>query len=104
MSAHHFTPLHSSRNWIAPLGLALAVGLVTPAFAQDVPCDHKARMSSELAQKLPRNGPLAPVRIIVSAPQEEVDRLAQTYDLTVGKRLASGAVFGGSVDQINSLA
>ncbi|HUR20036.1 MAG TPA: S8 family peptidase, partial [Vicinamibacterales bacterium] len=103
MKAHPFTTHHSFRNLVAPLGLALLVGLLNPSTASAAG-EHKARMSSELAGKLAQSGPVAPLRVIVSAPQEEVNRLAQLHGLTVVKRLASGVVFGGSVDRINSLA
>src|SRR5687767_4249047 len=102
MKAHTSTTNHSFRNWMAPLGLALIAGLVTPAIASAAG-EHKARMSTELAEKLKSDGPVV-LRVIVTAPQEEVDRLAEAYDLDVLKRMASGAVFGGSVDEVNNLA
>ncbi|MGE5834546.1 MAG: S8 family peptidase, partial [Acidobacteriota bacterium] len=44
------------------------------------------------------------MKVLYEGPQAEVDRLAGTYGVRVLKRLASGAVLGGSGSQIDALA
>jgi serine protease AprX len=82
---------------IAVIGLAATLLLgVTPAAAQ-----HRARLSRSLADQIATGGN---VRVVVQAPQAEVDRLAKTYGVRVTRRLGLGAVLVGNSSQVSRLA
>jgi len=79
----------------------LAAGVLLqalPAAAQ-----HGARVSGSLQDHLNKKD-VEFLRVIVQGPQSEVTRLAQTYGLTIIKPLTSGAVLGGSPDQVSRLS
>ncbi len=103
MSANTLRLHRFSRVGLAALGLVLLAGLTAPPISAQ-PGGHRARMSSELAQKLAAPDQGTQLRVILTAPQDEVDRLAQKYSLTIARRMFSGAVFEGTVSSIDALA
>ena len=101
MNAHN-TPNRLSHVWVALLGFALVVGLALPSIAMAAD-GQRARMSRELSQKLAKPDDGRQIPVIVTAPQDEVDRLERTHKMRV-KRMASGAVFYGTSTEVNSLS
>jgi hypothetical protein len=101
MTANDLTPRRSSRAWAALLGMVLGLSLVAPVSATAP--RHQARMSSELSAKLNRSDAEL-LRVVLTAPQAEVDRLAKKYGVAVLRRLFSGAVFIGTPAQFETLA
>src|SRR4029453_13369860 len=87
------------------VGLITFIGLIAAILAAPLPAtaQHRAKLSRALVRQLSADGGAA-VKVLYEGPQAEVDRLAGTYGVRVLKRLASGAVLGGSGSQINALA
>jgi len=73
------------------IALLVVVALPTAAAAQSGILGRIARLPFDLLSKILMNDP-APVNVIIEAPQDVVDSLAQSYNVTVVKRLYSGAV------------
>src|SRR5262245_45803805 len=86
-------------------GLITFIGLAAAILAAPLPASaqHRAKLSRGLTQQLATES-AADVNVLYEGPQAEVDRLAGTYGVRVLKRLASGAVLGGSGRQINALS
>ena len=83
---------------ISVIGL-MAAALLMTSFAD---AQERSRLSRGLADKLTAGAPEA--KVIYEGPQDEVDRLAGAYGLSVEKRLPSGAVLGGSAARMRRLA
>ena len=79
----------------------LAAGVLTVFTPLDAAAQHRARMSRDLARQLAEGGTM---RVVVEAPQAEVDRLARTYGLRVERRLGMGAALAGDAAQVTRLA
>jgi subtilisin family serine protease len=77
------------------LSFALAAG---PAFAAG---PHAARLSADLADHLQHNSQA--IRVIVDGDQAQIDVLAARYNLTIARRLKSGAVFLVNAGQLGAL-
>src|SRR6185436_16600656 len=86
---------------ISTVVIGLIVGSLlaaSPAFAQ-----HRARIDGTLSERIGQQGGQT-FRVIVDGPQDEVDRLARTYGLSVEERLEGGALLSGTGTQIDQLA
>ena len=71
------------------IAVALVVTWPAAAAAQNGLLGRVARLPFDLLSKILTNDP-APVNVIVEVPQDVVDSLAQTYDVTIVKRLYFG--------------
>ena len=85
------------------IALVVVVTLPTAAAAQGGMLGRIARLPFDLLSKILMNDP-APVNVIIEAPQDVVDSLAQSYNVTIVKRLYSGAVISGTPAQLDAVA
>src|SRR5690606_36949758 len=92
------TPSTVSR-FAAFAGLVAALTFVLPGSAE---AQHRARLAGSLERQIARSA--SSIDVIVQAPQEEVDRIARSYGLTVKRRLQMGAVLTGHSVQVDSAA
>src|SRR5947208_2957883 len=77
----------------------LAVVFALPTAASAGPSKLSKGLARSIAAK-----PNIIRRVIIEAPQSVIDRLAQTYGMTIAKRLDMGAVLVGNGAQIQALA
>ncbi|HTM26189.1 MAG TPA: S8 family serine peptidase, partial [Vicinamibacterales bacterium] len=82
-------------------GAAAAIVLTVAASAQAQP--HRARLSSDIADRLARRIE-APTEVIVAAPDAAIGELAARYGATVRKRIQGGAVLEATGGQIDALS
>ena len=85
------------------IALVIVVTVPTAAAAQNGTLGRIARLPFDLLSKILMNDP-APVNVIIEAPQDVVDSLAQSYNVTIVKRLYSGAVISGTPAQLDAVA
>ena len=87
--------------------LALVVSIGTTAItllaAGSVEAQHRARLARGLESKVVV-GSTESVRVLLQAPQAEIDRLAETYGIRVLKRLEIGAVVEGTGHEMANVA
>jgi len=84
----------------AAAGAGFAILLVVSAVP--VGAAHRARLSADLAYHLTAGS--SSISVIVHGTKAEVDALASRYNLTVKRRLKSGAVLQVTAGQLDALA
>ncbi len=87
-------------RWLlVPIGLFF-VPFTTPSEAL---AQHRAELSRGLDVQI-ASGTTETIRVLVSGPQAEVDRLVGLYGLQLLKRLDMGALVGGTAAQLDAVA
>src|SRR5438552_11021119 len=91
-----------SRRLLTLTGAAAVVLAVVSALPSAASADP-GKLSKGLARSIAAK-PNIIRRVIIEAPQSVIDRLAQSYGMTIAKRLDMGAVLVGNGTQIQALA